>query len=175
MQNNYISLEKTLDSMEKNEVKKVKESPLKGILLILIAIICIFIPNMLPASAYSFDQPLMIMLSLIFILWGFITIMILPTSYVYSKTNQNIVFKNVFFDQQESDKLVNIITSGDYSEVKKLKNAFDRGVKLRLAFTKDRTLCYVQALIYIPFQYIIKTNAVQLSHDETNVLLDSIQ
>lgn len=174
MENKYISIEKYFDGMENNVVKKVKKSPVSGIILILLGIACIFIPAIVSTSAISIIEPLLIMLSLIFIIWGFLAIMILPTSYVNSQTKQKIVFKDVFFDQQESDKVIGIIDSGNYSEVKKLKNAVDRGIKLRVAYTPDRTICFVQALKYIPFEYVIKTNAVQLFPNDANLLLDSI-
>lgn len=175
MDNNNISIEKYFDSLEKNVVKKVKKSPFKGILLILIGIACMFIPQMIPTSANSFIEPLLIMLSLIFIIWGFLAAIILKTNYVNSETNQKIVFKEVYFDELESEKLINMIVTGNFNEIKKLKSTVDRGVKLRLAFTTDRTFCFVQALKYIPFEYVIKTNAVQLSQDNANMLLDSVQ
>ncbi|HRZ95955.1 MAG TPA: hypothetical protein P5084_00245 [Paludibacter sp.] len=174
MENNYISLEKTFDNMEKNVVKKVKKSPLNGIILILIGVACIFLPKLVPTSANSFIEPLMIMLSLIFLIWGFLAAIILKTNYVSSGTNQKIIFKDVFFDELESDKLINMIVAGNFNEIKKLKSAVDRGIKLRLAFTTDRNLCFVQALKYIPYEYVIKTNAVQLSKDNANMLLDSV-
>lgn len=174
METNNITIEQMFDGMDNNIIKKVKDSPLKGIIFLIMGIAFIFVNTVFSTSSSSIASPLFIMLAFAFIIWGMLSIFIRKSFYVKSATAEKIIFKELYFDENESEKLMKMIETGNFDGFNKISQTVDRGIKLRIAYSKDKNFCYVQALKYVPFEYIIKSNAIELSPSQANVLLNSI-
>ena len=76
----------------------------------------------------------------------------------------------MFYDKHDREKLLEIIEKGNYDAIKSVKKSRRDGILLRIAFSYDKSLCYVQVLTLLPFGYALKTMAKKLSIEQVNDL-----
>ncbi|MBP1676615.1 MAG: hypothetical protein H6Q20_1174 [Bacteroidetes bacterium] len=168
------TIEQVLEGLGQDSVKKSVASPLVGIVLILFGVSCVIINSIVPAEAGSILSPLLIMLTIAFIIWGLLKAFIRKTIYTDLSKNQKIRFTEIFYDNKDHDKLIRIVTTGAYDEIASVRKSTQDGVKLRVASTPDKSICYVQVLTYIPYEYALSTEAIKLTGDQTEKLFASV-
>ena len=166
----HISIERTLEQTENNRIKKIKQSPLKGIILLVVALLIIFIYNVFFYNSDSILSPILILLFVLFLIWGGISTFIRKTLYLDEYSKSKLCFVDLFYDKHDREKLLEIIEKGNYDAIKSVKKSRRDGILLRIAFSYDKSLCYVQVLTLLPFGYALKTMAKKLSIEQVNDL-----
>ncbi len=166
----HISIERTLEQTENNRIKKIKQSPLKGIILLVVALLIIFIYNEFFYNSDSILSPILILLFVLFLIWGGISTFIRKTLYLDEYSKSKLCFVDLFYDKHDREKLLEIIEKGNYDAIKSVKKSRRDGILLRIAFSYDKSLCYVQVLTLLPFGYALKTMAKKLSIEQVNDL-----
>lgn len=166
----HISIERTLEQTENNRIKKIKQSPLKGIILLVVALLIIFIYNEFFYNSDSILSPILILLFVLFLIWGGISTFIRKTLYLDEYSKSKLCFVDQFYDKHDREKLLEIIETGNYDAIKSVKKSRRDGILLRIAFSYDKSLCYVQVLTLLPFGYALKTMAKKLSIEQVNDL-----
>ena len=166
----HISIERTLEQTENNRIKKIKQSPLKGIILLVVALLIIFIYNEFFYNSDSILSPILILLFVLFLIWGGISTFIRKTLYLDEYSKSKLCFVDLFYDKHDRVKLLEIIEKGNYDAIKSVKKSRRDGILLRIAFSYDKSLCYVQVLTLLPFGYALKTMAKKLSIEQVNDL-----
>lgn len=166
----HISIERTLEQTENNRIKKIKQSPLKGIILLVVALLIIFIYNVFFYNSDSILSPILILLFVLFLIWGGISTFIRKTLYLDEYSKSKLCFVDLFYDKHDREKLLEIIETGNYDAIKSVKKSRRDGILLRIAFSYDKSLCYVQVLTLLPFGYALKTMAKKLSIEQVNDL-----
>lgn len=166
----HISIERTLEQTENNRIKKIKQSPLKGIILLVVALLIIFIYNDFFYNSDSILSPILILLFVLFLIWGGISTFIRKTLYLDEYSKSKLCFVDLFYDKHDREKLLEIIEKGNYDAIKSVKKSRRDGILLRIAFSYDKSLCYVQVLTLLPFGYALKTMAKKLSIEQVNDL-----
>ena len=166
----YISIERTLEQTENNRIKKIKQSPLKGIILLVVALLIIFIYNEFFYNSDSILSPILILLFVLFLIWGGISTFIRKTLYLDEYSKSKLCFVDLFYDKNDREKLLEIIETGNYDAIKSVKKSTHDGILLRIAYSYDKSLCYVQVLTLLPFGYALKTMAKKLPMEQVNDL-----
>jgi len=170
----YASIEQEFDDMDHAIIKKYIIFPIKSTVLIILSIGFIELDTQLPPTLYNSLTPFIAIVIMVFMFWGFISGIVDKTYYKYMITGSKINFRVVYYERREYDRLVRIIESHNFGNLSLLHKTKSDGIKLKIAYTEDKSLCYVQVLQYIPFQYAKKTEAKQLEGYEVEALLNSI-
>lgn len=168
------TIEQTLDCMDHSIIKKVITFPLKSTLLIIISIALIELDTQLPPMLRENFTPIIAIVSLIIVFWGFILGLVDKVYYKYMLTGNKIEFKEILFERRDYEKLTTIVDSQNFTNLNSLHKTISNGVKLKIAYTEDMSLGFVQVLKYIPFEYAQKTQAKQLEKTKIEELLNSI-
>lgn len=169
------TIEQTLDCMDHTIIKKVTTFPLKSTLLIILSIALIELNTQLPPMLKYNLTPFIAIVSLIIVFWGFILGLVDKVYYKYMLTGNKIEFKEILFERRDYEKLTRIIDSQNFTKLNSLHKTIRNGVKLKIAYTEDMSLGFVQVLKYIPFEYAQKTQAKQLEKTKIEELLNSIR
>ena len=165
------SIEQMFDDMDHAIIKKYITFPMKSTLLIILSIGFIELDTHLPQSLRNNLTPLIAILTLTFMFWGFLIGMVDKTYYKYMITGNRINFREIYFDRRDYNKLIGILETHNFSNLSLLQKSIGHGMKLKIAYTDDKSLCYVQVLQYVPFQYARKSEALQLDSYEVDKLL----
>lgn len=169
------SIEQVLDHMDRNIIKKITVFPKTSAILLVLSIVAIEFDMSLPNPMKNELTPLIAILVLTLLMWSFLSGALYKTYYKFLITNQKLNFKEMFFDRTEFENLKRIIESRDFYNLNKLHKSKGDGIKLKIAYTEDKSICLVQALKYMPFQYANRTEAKYLTENEIDELLNSIQ
>ncbi len=169
------SIEQVFETAEKGNINKKQNSVLKGIILLVLGFLIMFINSKLTITqGVSIIEPILIMVGIVFIIWGALITFIRKIYYVDSVTGQKYHFTEVFFDNKDHDKLVRIVESEDLQDIVSVKRSTQDGVKLRVASTHDKSTCYIQVLTFIPYEYALTTRAIKLSGANINHVLSGL-
>lgn len=169
------SIEQVFETTEKEIINSKQNSVLKGIILLVIGFLIMFINSKLTITkGVSIIEPFLIMVGIVFIIWGALITFIRKTYYVDGETGHKYHFSEVFFDNKDHDKLVRIVESENLQDIVNVKRSTQDGVKLRVASTHDKSVCYVQVLTYIPYEYALTTKAIKLSGANINHVLNGL-
>jgi hypothetical protein len=66
-----------------------------------------------------------------------------------------------------------MIKTGDFSSFQSLRETTDGGLKLRIAHTADKSLCFIQVLYLDNIRYIPFSEVTQLDAEQTQLLTKS--
>jgi hypothetical protein len=169
MENN-LSIEQIFDSTDNSEVYKSKPSIVLSILLIASGMALLAVNGMAPASDET-TSTLLILAGISLLIWGIIYAFFKKTGYKLSRTKENIVFQELYFDTRERDRLISIISSRNIGELEKLKQAGVDALKLRVAATPDGSLCYSQVVSYVPYEFVTANEAFRHSPEESQIIM----
>ncbi len=169
------SIEQVFETIEQDNILKKQNSVLKGIIVLCLGFAIIFINSKLTITqGVSIIEPVLIMLAIALIFWGTLITFVRKTYYVHGKTGYKFHFSEVYFDNKDHDKLVKIVESDNLQEIITVKRSTQDGVKLRIASTQDKSLCYIQVLTFIPYEYALTTKAVKLSGKNIEYVLEGL-
>jgi len=168
------TIEQTLECMDHSIIKKVTTFPVKSTLLIILGLALIELDIQLPPMLKQNFTPIIAIVSMIVMFWGFILGLVDKVYYKYMLTGSKIQFTEILFERKDYDKLTKIIDSQNFTNINTLHKTIRNGVKLKIAYAEDMSLGFVQVLKYIPFEFAQKTQAKQLEKTKIEELLNSI-
>ncbi len=155
-------------------IKKFIVFPLKSTIIFAISIGLIGLDSRIPISVSNTLTPIIAIVVMLLMTWGFLSGAVDKTYYKHMKTGQKIFFHEIYFEKSDYDKLQSMIETRNFAGLNRLHKSKRNGIKLKIAYTNDKLLCYVQLIQYVPFQFALKTKAKQLSESEADQLLNSI-
>jgi len=164
------SIEQVFDNLDKNIVYKTKNSVLIGILLILTGIASLIFYATNEFGAENISSQFLFVLGMIFFVLGLIKFFIRKSYYVSAENHKKIQSFQIYFNLTESEKLVRILESKNYAELKQLTPSITDSLKLRVLATKDGQICFVQAIAFISYEYVHVTPPQKLSVSEYQIL-----
>lgn len=170
----YKSIEQVLSEMDRTIIKKITVFPIKTGILVVLSLGIIEIDRMLPDFWQKNLAPLFAIVVLAMLLWGFLSDALNKDYYKNVITNQKINFSSLYYDRSEYGKLMEIIESRSFYKLNGLYKSKSNSVKLEIAYTDDKSICYVQAVKYMPFQYAIRSKAQKLTAHEMDELFHSV-
>jgi len=167
------SIDQVFDNLDKNIVYKTKNSVLTGIVLILVGIASLIIYSTNEFGSENVASQFIFVLGMIFFVLGIVKFFNRKSYYVAAENHKKILPYELYFNLTEREKLVRILESKNYSELKQLIPSVIDGLKLRVMTTKDGQICFVQAIAFISYEYVHVTPAQKLSVAEY-LLLDKL-
>ena len=167
------SIEQIFDTNYKNEIKKFKNSPLKGIILLLAGIATTIIYSRSELEVGGTLTPTLILAIIVFFIWGIFLIVARKTLYKEKSSGLIITFSEKPYDKKDTDKLMKMIKTGDFSSFQSLRETTDGGLKLRIAHTADKGFCFIQVLYLDNIRYIPFSEVTQLDAEQTQLLTKS--
>jgi membrane-bound ClpP family serine protease len=174
MEINNNSIENVLNNMDRSSVAQKKKSPVIGLSLIVLGILCLIIDAQLPEMAGNTWSPLLIIGTIILTLTGALMLAFRKKYYVHTPTNKRISFDEIFFDTTEKESIIRMMRNRDLKMLDSLKNSTHDTLKLRIAMTSAGDICLVQAVAYIPYEFVNITDVHELDNEETQILLQYI-
>jgi len=168
------SIEQILDNMDHTTIKKLTVFPKTSAILFVLSIVTIGLDRSLPNPLKNDLIPVVAILVLTLLTWSFLSGALYKTYYKNPVTNQKVNFHQMYYDRTEFENLIRIIETRDFYKLNKLHKSRGDGINLKIAYTDDKSLCFVQGIKYMPFQYAIRTEAKQLTGNEIEELLNSI-
>ena len=109
------SIEQIFDINYKNEIKKFKNSPLKGIILLLTGIATTIIYSRSELEVGGTLAPTLILAIIVFFIWGIFLIVARKTLYKEKSSGLIITFSEKPYDKKDTDKLMKMIKTSDFS------------------------------------------------------------
>lgn len=167
------SIEQIFDINYKNEIKKFKNSPLKGIILLLTGIATTIIYSRSELEVGGTLAPTLILAIIVFFIWGIFLIVARKTLYKEKSSGLIITFSEKPYDKKDTDKLMKMIKTRDFSTFQSLRETTDGGIKLRIAHSTDKRLGFVQVLYLDNIRYIPFSEVTQLDAEQTQLLTKS--
>jgi hypothetical protein len=171
---NSLSIEQIFDSIDNDEVYKSRPSIVLSILLIASGILLIAV-NGIVSTTGDTASILIILAGVGLLIWGITYAFFKKTSYKLSRTKENIIFQELYFDAKERDRLIGIINSGSIGELEKLKPAGIDALKLRVAATQDGSICYSQVVSYVPYEFVNANEAYRHSSEESQIIMNLLK
>jgi len=169
-----ITIEQYLDLSENKIFFSGKKNYTNEILLVFLAAATIITSSRVSELALEFIKPMLITTSIILFITGIMLFIFKKKTYKYSSDNKSIKIKQFYFNIKERDKLVNLLTKSDLSEIANLEKSSQDALILKLAFTENKSLCLAQVLVYIPYEYVNATNVIKLTENQANTLLSKL-
>lgn len=168
------SIEQVLDDMDHTIIKKFTVFPKKSMILFALSIVTIALDRLLPNPLKSDLVPLVAVVVLALLTWSFLSGALLKTYYKDLISNQKVNFYQMYYDRTEFENMSRILEARDFYKINRLHKSRGDGIILKIACTDDKSLCFVQAIKYMPFQYAVRTEAKLLTENEIDELLNSI-
>lgn len=168
------SIEQFFDQADSHILRKVKKSPLHGVLIISIGILLGLLNLKIDWQSADFVSPTLLTFSATFILWGGLTLIFSKYYYVATETHLKFKTYELYFDSKDRDKLVRIMKNGTLDDLKTLHPSAHDGLKLRIMTTKDSKLCYSQIVNFIHYEYVNVTEVKMHSPKEAEILRELI-
>ncbi|MDD5183956.1 MAG: hypothetical protein PHS84_01700 [Paludibacter sp.] len=169
------SIEQMFDDMDHAIIRKYVTFPLKSTFLIILSVAFIELDTHLPPMLKHNLTPFIAIVTMIVMFWGFVSGVVDKTYYKYMVTGNKINFTEFYYEKNEFDKLTKIIENQDFANLNLLHKTNGNGIKLKIAYTEDKSLGYVQVIKYVPFQYAKKTEVIQLESYQINKLFDILE
>ncbi|HET7733768.1 MAG TPA: hypothetical protein VFK73_08005 [Paludibacter sp.] len=164
------SIEQVLEAMDNNIVYKTK-SPLAIPILLIIVGICFFSVNsFFQWSSSSIYPSLFLILGSISFVVGILKFFFRKTYYVSAENHQKLKVREIYFDVNESDKLLRLMTNGNYADINSLKRSVSSGLKLHIMSTNDGRICFSQIIAYVQLEYANVNAPVRHNTAEVQIL-----
>lgn len=165
METKFATIEEKFDSTDNSIITKKKKSPLTGILALAAGVVSVALVPMVNTEGGT-GGALLIVLAITFFVWGLLATFIRKKYYFHVPGKSKVVFKEIFFEAENFLKVSRILENNSYSELAKVPQTIDKGIKLRVACTPNKSLCMIQLLKYVPFEYEVQSDAKELTNDQ---------
>ena len=169
------TIEQVFDNLDKNIVYKTKNSVLTGILLILVGIASLIIYSTNKLGSENVLSQVLFVLGMVFFVIGLVKFFVRKSYYVSAENHVKIQSNEIYFNLTEREKLIRILENKNYSELKKLESSVIDGLKLRVMATKDGQICFVQAIAFISYEYVLLFPVQKLSIDDYHIIAELIK
>ncbi len=170
-----ISINHNLETMDRSIVKKYLQLPFKSYLLVILGIVVLYFSYRQGRTHKDLFESVEIIAGIGLILWGFLLGVDEKYYFKHIKSKTKICFHEIFFERKDFQKLTKILESGNFEELNSLQKTSGYHVKLRIAYSEDKSFCMVQGIKYIPFEYAELTTAKQLDEFQTEKLFEIIK
>ncbi|ODT57343.1 MAG: hypothetical protein BGP01_08575 [Paludibacter sp. 47-17] len=174
METTYATIEQKFDTTDHSQITPKKKSPLVGILALAAGGVSVAMVPMVNTEGGA-GGALFIVLAIGFFVWGLLATFIRKKFYYHVPGSSRILIKEFFFETENFLKVSRIIESDSYIELAKIPQTLDKGIKLRIAYTPNRSLCVVQLLKYVPFEYEVQSEAKELSKEQMGVIFNTFK
>lgn len=169
-----MTIEQKFDTTDHSQIIPKKKSPLVGLLALAAGGVSAAMVPLVNTEGGA-GGALLIVLAIGFIVWGLLATLIRKKYYYHVPGAAKIQFKEFFFETENFLKVSRIMENESYVELAKIPQTIDKGIKIRLAFTPNRSLCVVQLLKYVPFEYEVQSEAKELSKEQTAVIFNTFK
>jgi hypothetical protein len=173
MESKFSTIEQKLDLSDNSIIINKKKSPLEGIIALALGATSIALVPVMNTEE-GVGGALLIVLAITFVVWGMLTTFIRRKYYYYVPGSSKIRFKEIFFESENFMKVSRIIESDSYTELAKIPQTIDKGIKLRLAYTPDKSFSVIQLLKYVPYEYEVQSNAKELNKEQGTALFNAL-
>jgi hypothetical protein len=164
------SIEQVLETMDNNIVYKTKSSLVFPILLIVAGVFFFSVNSFFQWSSSSIYPSMFLILGSMSFVVGILKFFFRKIWYVSAENHQKLKAREIYFDVNESDKLLRLVTNGNYTDINSLKRSVSSGLKLRIMSTKDGRICFSQIIAYVQLEYVNVNAPVQHSIADVQVL-----
>ena len=151
------SIEQVLENLDKSIVYKTKTSVLWSLLFIIFGI-----ASLISYSSFEWEPNnqyahMLFVMGSVLLVVGILKFFFRKSWYVSAKTHQKMKCFNLYFNANERAKLVQLLESGNLSEIKQLNSSIVDGLKLRVMATTDGQICFSQVVAFIMNEYVMIT------------------
>jgi hypothetical protein len=174
METKFMTIEQKFDTTDHSLISPKKKSPLTGILALIAGVVSVILVPVVNSEGGA-GGALLIVLAIGFFVWGLLAAFIRKKYYFHVPGAAKIQFKEFFFESEHFLKVSRILETNSYVELAKIPHTIDKGIKLRIAFTPNRSLCVVQLLKYVPFEYEVQSEAKELSKEQIGVIFNTFK
>lgn len=103
---------------------------------------------------------------------GIAAFFVLKDKLIYKPTERVINKRTLGFDLNESKKLISILETKDFKKLSELKrNDNNAGLLLVLYSSPMDSICYAQALQYVPYEYVPVTDILKLDGSDADAFI----
>ena len=169
------SIEETFDNMSNDVIFKSKPSIVLGIILMVSGVLCILLNSIVANATLPTASPMLIALGCFLLIAGLYYAFFNKAKYKCSQTKQTVFFQELLFDTKDRERLLSIIADKNVQELEKLKQVAIDSLKLRIAATSDGSVCYSQAVTYVPYEFININAVCKHSQEEANTILNLLK
>ncbi len=174
METKFATIEQKFDTTDHSLIITKKKSPLTGILVLIAGVISVALVPIVNTDG-GLGGALLIVLAITFFVWGLLATFIRKKYYYHIPGASTILFREFYFESENFMKVSRILESESYIELAKIPQTVDKGIKLRIAYTANRSLCVVQLLKYVPFEYEVQSEAKELSKEQAAVVFNTFK
>jgi hypothetical protein len=160
MENN-LSIEKALESNSFDTIQSKKAPITSSVIIFSIGIIFFILNSVLTFKSDSSFSSFLMIIGALLLIAGVLAFIFRKNQYFSLSNMQILTYNELFFDTSDRNKLVGIMASKKYSELKNLKRSNQDSVKLRYYATKDGSMCVSQIIAYVNNEYA-NQNEVQM-------------
>lgn len=171
MEAKFATIEQKFDTTDNSIINTKKKSPLIGILALAAGGLSVALVPMINTEG-GMGGALLIVSAIGFFVWGLLATFIRKRYYFHVPGNSKIIYKEVFFESENFLRVSRILENEDYSELVKVRQTIDKGIKLRIAYTPNKSICVLQLLKYVPFEYEVQSEAKELTNEQTALVFN---
>jgi hypothetical protein len=173
--NNNISIEQFLESKDNSIISRTKKSPLKAIILIFSGLFILVLNSQLHFESQSFMFLFLMMIAFSLSIWGIMEGIFRKYYFILTDNKKKLKTSEYYFENKDRDKLISIMNTKNFSELKLLKPSNHDGLKLKLMKTEDARICFTQVIAYVPYEFVNATAVYELVGNEAQLLVESLQ
>ena len=174
METKYSTIEQKFDTTDHSQIISKKNSPLVGILALAAGVVSAAAVPLVNTEGGA-GGALLIVLAIGFIVWGLLATFIRRKYYYHVPGSSKIILKEFYFESENFLKVSRILETNSFVELAKIPQTVDKGIKLRIAFTPNRSICLVQLLKYVPFEYEVQSEPKELNTEQTAVIFNTFK
>lgn len=168
---NYTSIEQVLDKTENNLITKSNKSVFLFLILVISGIAMLIMSTRITAQPNSILPPLFITVGVALIIYGIIYYFTKKKTYKVVQSGKKIFFNEIMFNINDKNELLRILSDRDIKALDKMNKHDVNGLILRVASTKDGSVCYTQLLSYVPHQYVAISDVYKHTPEEAHIIL----
>ena len=173
METKYSTIEEKFDATDNTLISIKKKSPLIGLLALAAGAVAVMLVPVVNTEGGS-GGALLIVTAITFFVWGLLATFIRRKYYYHIPGASKIIFKEIYFESENFMKVSRILENKSYSELAKIPQTIDKGIKLRIAYTPNQSLCLVQLLKYVPYEYELQSEAQEPDKEQRSALFNAL-
>lgn len=173
METNFITIEQLFDGYDHSIITKRTFLPIQGFVMTLIGVALFSIMPFLTEGNDTIFAAIM-MLGLALCIWGLLNLFIGKMFYIYLPTMSKIHFREYYFEQNNLVELKKIIDKREFNKLSTIVCKFDKGIKLRIGYCKDRTYSVAQICKFVPYEYKTYQKVHEFQKEDSENLVSQI-
>jgi len=167
---NKESITHVLENMDKNIVYKQKSSFVRSLILIVFGVVSFIVYTTFDWKTSDALPHFLFIVGSVLLTIGILMFFFRKEHYYSAASGQKLKFTQIYFQPNEQNKLVTLMTEGRMDEVKSLKTSVSDGLKLSVVATPDGKICLSQVIAYVGSEYVNITDVKNHSEAEAGML-----